>query len=129
MNIDLNAAFEAGMSEEDIKAMVEREMAQAKQKHEEKMAAERAAKEAAARQMAASVEKEQLKGEARAHMINAVIAYAKAFDLLDEGEEITDEDVAKIEAELIKFEELIPMLVKLHDLGMDPEGLMGLFGL
>lgn len=125
MNIDLNAAFEAGMSEEDVKAMVEREMAQAKQKHEEKMAAERAAKEAAARQVAASVEKERLKGEARAHLINAVIAYTKAFDLLDEGEEITEEDVAKIEAELIKFEELIPMLIKLQDL----EGLMGLFGL
>ena len=129
MNIDLNAAFEAGMSEEDVKAMVEREMAQAKQKHEEKMAAERAAKEAAAKQMAASVEKEQLKGEARAHLINAVIVYTKAFDLLDEGEEITDEDVARLEAELIKLEELIPMLIKLHDLGMDSGGLMGLFGL
>jgi hypothetical protein len=129
MNIDFNAAFEAGMSEEDVKAMVERAMAQAKQEYEEKIAAERAAKEAAAKQVAASVEKEQLKGEARAHLINAGIAYTKAFDLLDEGEELTDEDVAKLEAELIKFEELIPMLIKLHDLGMDSEGLMGLFGL
>ena len=129
MNIDLNAAFEAGMSEEDVKAMVECEMKRAKQEYEEKKAAERAAKEAAAKKMAANVEKEQLKGEARAHLINAVVAYTKAFDLLDEGEELTDEDVAKLEAELIKFEEMIPMLIKLRDIGMDPEGLMGLFGL
>ena len=129
MNIDFNAAFEAGLSDEDVRAMMEVEMMRAKQKYEEKQAAERAAKEKAAKQVAASVEKEQLKGEARAHMINAVIAYTKAFDLLDEGEEITEEDVAKIEAELIKFEELIPMLIKLRDIGMDPEGLMGLFGL
>ena len=128
MNIDLNAAFEAGMSEEDVKAMMEDEMMRAKQEYEEKKAAERAAKEAAARQMAASVEKEQLKGEARAHLINAVVAYTKAFDLLDEGEELTDEDVAKLEAELIKFEEMIPVWIKLRDIGMDPEGLMGLFG-
>lgn len=121
MNIDLNAAFEAGMSEADIKAMLEAEMAQVKKEYEEK--------QAAARQIAASVEKEQLKGEARAHLINAVIAYTKVFDLLDEGEELTDEDVAKLEEELIKFEELIPMLIKLRDIGADPEGLMGLFGL
>ena len=76
--------------------------------------------------------KEQLKAEARAYAINALVAYIEAFDLLPEGETMNDEDVAELEQLLIKIENMIPIYFKLFQMHDELEegfgfGLGGLF--
>lgn len=95
--------------------------------------AEKARQEAALRQSKiAENKKEELKAEARAHTINALLAYIDAFDLLPEGEVMEDEDVAELEHLLIKLEDMIPVYFKLFKMQEDLEegfgfGLGGLF--
>ena len=57
--------------------------------------------------------KEQLKAEARAYALNAIIAYAQAFDLLNEGEELDEKDISNAESMLKKIEDIIPLYAKL----------------
>ena len=95
----------AGASDDEINAMLNAVKAAAKKKREEEMRAQaqaRAKKEEADK-------KERLKAEARAHIINAMIAYSEAFDLLDEGEEWDDEMVTKAEGLIKEYEQMIPM--------------------
>lgn len=116
MNIDFNTAFEGGMTKEDIKEMMERQLAQAENEYNERKAAEEAARKEAELKALQSKEKEALKAEGRAYLINALIAYSEAFDLLDEGETWDEEDVAKAEEAIKKFEEMIPMYIKLAEM-------------
>jgi hypothetical protein len=133
MNIDFNAAFEGGMTKKDIEEMLARQLEQAENEYNAKKAAEALrAREAEAKKNKASA-KEKLKAEARAHAINAMIAYAEAFDLLPEDETWDDEDIAKAEDLLIKVEEMIPLYIKMGQLQgeMDKlfdEGDLGLGG-
>jgi hypothetical protein len=70
-----------------------------------------------------------LKAEARAHAVNAILAYMEAFDLLSEDESIDDEDVAELEQLLIKVENMIPVYFKLFQMHEDLEEDFGLGGL
>ena len=113
MNIDFNAAFNAGMSEADIKDMMERALQSAieeRKAQEEQRLKEEEMKAAAQK---ASNDKEALKAEGRAYLINAVLAYSEAFDLLNEDETWEQEDIDKMEQLLVKVEDMIPMYIKL----------------
>lgn len=123
MNIDFNAALEAGMSSEDLMKIVQDAVSDVMNDFEK----QKAAKDAAAQKKVD--EKEALKAEARAYIVNALICYAEAFDLLDEGEEFSAEEIADMEAMLIKFEKMIPVYLNLLELSKDDEGAEGLFGL
>lgn len=94
-----------GASEEEI------------QKALNQIKAEKARQEAALRaEQETQDEKEALKAEGRAYLINALIAYSSAFDLLDEGETWDEEEVAKAEEMIKKLEAMIPLYVKLAEL-------------
>lgn len=77
--------------------------------------------------------KEELKREARAYMINGMLAYCEAYDLL-EGEEPDEHDIKTLEAYLMQIEDYLPIakeIAKLQeeqkekfDNGFD----LGLFG-
>ena len=73
--------------------------------------------------------KEALKAEGRAYLINALIAYSKAFDLLEEDEEWDQEDVDKAEALIKKIEEMVPMYIKLAEMQGELDKHFGLGGL
>ena len=77
--------------------------------------AEKARQEEALRQ-AQNDTKEDLKAEARAHFINAMICYIEAFDLLPEGEEMDEDDIADLEKSIIQLEAMIPMYIKLLEM-------------
>ena len=110
MNIDFNAAFNAGMSEEDIKDMMDRALHAAieERKAQEEQRLEEERKKATTR------DKEALKAEARAYLINAVIAYSEAFDLIDDSWD--EEAVAELEALIIRLEQMAPMYIKLAEM-------------
>lgn len=73
--------------------------------------------------------KEELKQEAREYMINALIAYSYAFDLLPEDEDFDQEDVEKLEEMLKKIEDMIPLYIKMAELQdkIDNDLFKGLF--
>lgn len=102
-----------GASEEEInKALAE--IRAEKTRHEEAIRAEVAAKEeAAARAAQEKCDKEALKAEGRAYLINAIIAYSKAFDI--DEEDWDQEDVDELEALLIKIEGMIPTYIELME--------------
>lgn len=115
------------MTKEDIKEMMERQLAQAENEYKErKAAAEEAARKEKELKALQSKEKEALKAEGRAYLINALIAYSEAFDLLDEGETWDEEDVAKAEEAIKKFEEMVPMYIKLAEMQSDLDKKFGL---
>ena len=61
--------------------------------------------------------KEDLKREARANIINGVIAYAEAFDLLPEDWTLDEDDTIKMfEETLIKLEALIPLWMQMREI-------------
>ena len=128
MNIDFNAAFDAGMNSEDIKRMMEKQLKDAETAYIEKKAKEEEARLAKEKETQTSAKNERLKAEARAHAINAMIAYSEAFDLLDEDEEWNQEDIDKMEKMLIQLENMIPMYIKMAQMQEDIEKNFG-FGL
>lgn len=78
--------------------------------------------------------KEELKREARACIINALLAYLEAFDLLPEGEEMDEDDIKDLEQMIIKAEDMIPLYYKItklqdeiNEIGKNDED-FGLFG-
>ena len=100
-----------GASEEEIAAAMA------------KIKAEKTRQEAALRAQKENEDKEALKAEGRAYLINALICYYKAFDLDDEDWD--QEEVDQLEALLIKIEDMIPMYIEimekqneLNDLGL-----------
>lgn len=128
MNIDFNAAFDAGMNSEDIKRMMEKQLKDAETAYVEKKAKEEEARLAKEKETQTSAKNERLKAEARAHAINAMIAYSEAFDLLDEDETWDQEDIDKMEKMLIQMENMIPLYIKMAQMQEDMEKNFG-FGL
>lgn len=98
-----------GASEEEIAEAID----QIRAKRTLKMEEERQARESQKKKDEEQTAKEALKAEARAHFINAVLAYSEAFDLLEEGESWTEEDLKEVEEYLIQIEGIIPMYAKM----------------
>ena len=71
-------------------------------------------------------DKEALKAEGRAYLINAMLAYSEAFDLDDGAWE--QEDIDKLEQLLIKLEDMIPIYLKLIEMQGDLDQNMFGFG-
>ena len=105
-----------GASEEEI------------QKALNQIKAEKARQEAALRASKKTNDKEELKVEGRAHLINALICYSQAFDLLEDDETWDQEDVDKLEELIIKVEDMVPLYIKLAKLQEDMDKDFG-FGL
>lgn len=76
--------------------------------------AEKARQEAAKAQKVD--DKEAFKREGRAHLINALICYSHAFDLLEEDEDWDQEDVDKAEELIKKIENMVPLYIKLAEM-------------
>ena len=120
----------SGASDEEVAQA----LAALKQEKAAKDEAERKAKEIAAQKS----EMETLKAEARAYLINALLAYGEAFGLLthEEIEEMSEEDLGELEAYLIQIEAFIPLMIKMgemkeemKDFKIDPDILGQLFGI
>ena len=128
MNIDFNAAFDAGMSREDIMKMMEKQLKEVEDKRQAEIEAKAKAEQEKANKEVRSAAKEHLKEEGRAYAINALICYSQAFDLLEDGEEWDDEDVTKAEEALKKIEDMIPLYIKLAQLQGEMDKHFGLDG-
>lgn len=128
MNIDFIDAFEKGMSEQEALEMVQRICREEQEKAEATIKAQAAAQRAKDQAKKTKDEKEELKAEGRAHLINALICYSHAFDLLDEGEEWDQEDVDKTEETIKKLEDMIPLYIKIIKMQEDMDKDLG-FGL
>jgi hypothetical protein len=83
-------------------------------------------------------DKEALKQEGRAHLINALICYSHVFDLLEEDEDWDQEDVDKAEELIKRIENMVPLYIRLAEMqgeldkifgldNIDPEMFKGLF--
>jgi hypothetical protein len=105
-----------GASEEEIEKALADIRAE-KARHEEAVRAEVAAREAQAKAAEETKKnKEALKAEGRAYLINAIIAYSEAFDLLDEDESWDEESIAELEKTIMKTEQMIPLYMKMFDI-------------
>lgn len=98
--------------------------------------AEKAAKDEAERQKAqAKMDKarqEELKAEARAHLVNSLLAYSEAFGWMthEEIESLDQEDINEIENQIKAIEALFPFMIKTDDMDIDDfkdmfRGMMG----
>ncbi len=67
---------------------------------------------------------EMLKREARAYMINGILAYIEAFDLLD-GEEPDQSDIEGLEAYLLQIEAYFPIAKEIAKLQADQKDKFG----
>lgn len=117
MHIDFNAAFDDGMSEKDIWDMMQKQLQE-----------RNARKEEAAKEQSEKDRVEALKAEGRAYLINAALAYAEAFGIL-ESSELTDEELAELEQKVKTIEEMVPLYLKMYELQdrMDDSFFKGLF--
>ena len=98
----------SGASEEEVLEAL-RELKAAKAAQDEAEALKKLAEDEKA------AHKESLKREARANIINGVIAYAEAFDLLPEDWTLDEDDTIKMfEETLIKLEALIPLYLQMR---------------
>lgn len=125
---EINAAMQAIYLEKEREDKVRAE------KEQERMLKALAEHEAIEARAEEEARREMLKREARAYIINGILAYCEAFDLLPEGEEIDEDDVKNLEQMIIKAEDLIPLyyrIAKLQDeineMGKSDED-FGLFG-
>lgn len=100
----------SGASEEEVlEALRELKAAKAAQDEAEAEAQKKLAEDEK------TAHKENLKREARANIINGVIAYAEAFDLLPEDWTLDEDDTIKMfEETLIKLEALIPLYLQMR---------------
>ena len=128
MNIDFNAAFDAGMTDEDIMNMMQKQMQEAKDKRQAEIEAQARLEQEKKNREARSATKEELKAEGRAHLINALICYSQAFDLLDEDDDWDQEDVNEAEELIKKIEDMIPIYIKLAEMQGDLDKHFGLDG-
>ena len=113
MNMDFTDAFEKGMSEQEALEIIQRVCREEQEKAEAIVREQAAAQRAKAESQKVEKSKEDLLREGRAYLINAVLVYTEAFDLLEEGEEWTEEDIKELETAIIKMEKMIPMYVQL----------------
>ena len=126
MNIDFNAAFDAGLTKEQIMEMMQDSLHRAMAEREKAEQERKAAEEKKLKEDKIKASKEELKREARAYAINALICYSHAFDLLDEDAEWDDEDITKAEDMLKKIEDMIPLYIKLAQMQGDMDDMFGL---
>lgn len=124
---EINAAMQ------EIYLEKEREDKARAEKEQEAFLKRLAEKEKAEARAEEDARKEALKREARACLINAVLAYNEAFNLMPESEEL-EKDIESLEQLIIKMEDMIPLyyqIAKLQDeineIGKDDEN-FGLFG-
>lgn len=89
--------LKSGMSQDEIMSFFEKECAEAKATLEKEAAEEK---------------KEALMAEGRAHTINAIVAYMKAFGEPDP----TDEEIREIEAQIKELEEGLVQMARLYSL-------------
>lgn len=94
--MDIYEMIKQGMSKEEIFEAYKSEYKAAKQQVAKDKEAELAA-----------MQTEALKSEARAHLINAVLAYSEAF-----GIETSEEDAKELEDELLKLEKFIEVMLR-----------------
>ena len=126
MNIDFNAAFDAGLTQEQIMEMMQDSLHKAVEERAKAEQERKAAEEKKLRENKDQACKEELKREARAYAINALICYSHAFDLLDANAEWNDEDIARAEDMLKKIEDMIPLYIKLAQMQDDMDDMFGL---
>ena len=124
MNIDFNAAFDAGTTDEDIMNMMQKQMQEAKEKRQAEIEAQAKLEQEKKNKKARSAAKEELKAEGRAHLINALICYSQAFDLFEDDWD--QEDVDEAEELIKKIEDMVPMYIKLAEMHGDLDKHFGL---
>lgn len=104
----------SGASEEEILEAL-RELKAAKAAQDEAEAQQKQKQKQKQDEDEKAAHKEDLKREARAYIINGVIAYAEAFDLLPEDWTLDEDDTIKMfEETLIKLEALIPLYLQMR---------------
>lgn len=121
---EINAAMQ------EIYPEKEREEQDRAKKEQEGMLKALAEQEQAEARAEEEARKEALKEEARAYMINGILAYLEAFDLLD-GEEPDEQSIAALEAYLIQMEGYWPIAKEIAKLQAEQEERgfnFGLFG-
>lgn len=110
--MNINDLIMSGASEDEIAKAI----AEAKTEKARKDEAERLKKEKAAKEEKANARVEALKAEARAYAINAIIIYSQVFGALDPDEEVSKETLQKFENVIKKFEDMIPLYMKLAEM-------------
>lgn len=124
--MDIYEMYKKGATSEEVFAAFKEEARAANERIAKEEAERKAAEQARLAQEKANkaaAQKEALLAEARAYLINACVAYSEAF-----GEEVTDEDIKKLEQELIGMEKFLEKMINMKGGDLDLSGLFGLFG-
>ena len=119
---DMYKALKGGASSEDVLKKILKDLRAVDEQVKREKAAEAERKTRAEQEQA---EKEALLGEARAHLINSLIAYSEAFGVpMDEAE------IPALEQELKRMESFLEKLISMKRGGdLDPGILIEFFGL
>lgn len=113
-----------GASPEEINAAMQ-EIYLEKEREEQDRIAKEAIKETLLKKLAEEeARKELLKREARAYIINGMLAYCEAFDLLD-GEDPDESDIEEIETYLLQMEAYLPIAKEIAKLKAEQEDKFG----
>ena len=94
------------------------------EKEQERMLKALAEHEAIETRAEEEARREMLKREARAYIINGILAYCEAFDLLD-GEEPDESDIEVLEAYIIQLEDYLPIAKEIAKLQADQKDKFG----
>ena len=115
---EINAAMQAIYLEKERadKARAEKEVLLKQLAEKEKEKAEARAEEEARVEM--------LKREARAYIINGILAYCEAFDLLD-GEDPDESDIEVLEAYIKQYEDYLPIVKEIAKLQAEQKDKFG----
>lgn len=116
-------AMKQGMSEEELRAQFEKDLAKAQREIAEEEAKAKAEKE--------KLECSALRTEARQYLINAVLAYSELYNIQTEW---TQEDLDELESTIAQLEDMMPKLIKMAELmeqikGEEKDGLGNIFGM
>ena len=121
--MDIYEMYKNGATSEEVFTAFKKEARDANERIAKEEAERKAAEQARLAQEKEATQKEALLAEARAHLINACVAYSEAF-----GEEVTDEDIKKLEQELIGMEKFLEKMMNMKRGDLDLSGLFGFFG-
>lgn len=91
---------------------------------QDRMLRERAEQEQAEARAEEEARREMLKREARAYIINGILAYCEAFDLLD-GEDPDESDIAVLEAYIKQYEDYLPIAKEIAKLQAEQKDKFG----
>ena len=115
---EINAAMQ------EVYLEKEREDKARAKKEQEAMLRKLAEQEAAEARAEEEARIEMLKREARAYLINGMLAYCEAFDLL-EGEEPDEHDIQTLEAYLMQIEAYLPIAKEIAKLQAEQKDKFG----